>query len=164
MKPDLAGHVYDATELRDFCAKCREQSKRIVLATGGFGFLHSAHLRFLEKSREYGDVLVVGLNDDNYIRKTKGDHRPVLNQHDRAYLVAGFRCVSCVHIIGRDLIKIVRPDVFIMSTSSIQKPAERTEHYQLVEKYGGKVVVMDPLSANHSSDLIEKMKGPKPLR
>jgi hypothetical protein len=49
-----------------------------------------------------------------------------------------------------------------MSTSSIQKPAERTEHYQLVEKYGGKVVVMDPLSATHSSDLIEKMKGPKP--
>ena len=158
MKSDLAGQVYDATELRDFCAKCREQSKKIVLATGAFDFLHPAHLRFLEKSREYGDVLVVGINGDDYIRKTKGDNRPVLNQHDRAYLVAGFRCVTCVHIIARDLIKIVRPDIFMMSTSSIQKPAERTEHYQLVEKYGGKVVVMEPFSDTHSSDLIGKMK------
>jgi rfaE bifunctional protein nucleotidyltransferase chain/domain len=155
MKFDTDGHIFDEAELERFCAECRQQSKKIVLATGGFDLLHPGHLRFLEKAREYGDVLIVGINDDDYIRRTKGANRPILNQDDRAYLVAGFRCVSCVYIIAKDMIKRVRPDIFMMSTTSIQKPDERGEHYELVERYGGKVVVLEPFSNTHSSDLIE---------
>lgn len=159
MKFSSDRHIYDESKLQKFCGECRTQSKKIVLATGGFDLLHPGHLRFLEKSRECGDILVVGINDDNYIRKTKGDNRPVQNQYDRAYLIAGLKCVNCVHIIGKNLIKIVRPDIFVMSTTSMQKPAERKAHYELIRKYGGTVVVFDSFSTTHSSELIESIRN-----
>ena len=159
MKFNSDKHIFKEPELQTFCDECRDQSKKIVLATGGFDLLHPGHLRFLEKAREYGDVLIVGINDDFYISKTKGDNRPVQNQNDRAYLIAGFKCVSCVHIITKNLIQIVRPDIFVMSTTSIQKPAERKLHHELIRSYGGEVVVFDPFSTNHSSDLIDKITG-----
>ena len=160
MKYNSEIRIYDESELQVYCDHCRNQSKKIVLATGGFDLLHPGHLRFLEMARDSGDVLVVGINDDAYIRKAKGRDRPLQNQYDRAYLVAGFRCVSCVHIIAGNLIQIVRPDIFFMSTTSVQKPDDRKLHHGLVEKYGGKVVVVDPFSAVHSSELIDKIRKP----
>ena len=150
-------HVFEDAELQKFCDECRTQSKTIVLATGGYDLLHPGHLRFLEDARELGDVLIVGINDDASIRKTKGDNRPLQNQHDRAYLVAGFGGVSAVRVITKNLFHIVQPDIFVMSTSSIQKPEQRTIHHELVEKYGGKVVVFDPWSSTHSSVLIKNI-------
>ena len=158
MKYNSETLIYDESELQVFCDDCRNRSNKIVLATGGFDLLHPGHLRFLEKARDSGDVLIVGINDDAYIRKAKGRNRPVQNQHDRAYLVAGLKCVSCVHIIAGNLIQIVRPDIFLMSTTSVQKPDDRKMHHRLVNKYGGKVVVVDPFSATHSSELIEKIR------
>lgn len=153
--------IFEEAELQIFCDRCRDQSKKIVLATGGFDLLHPGHLRFLEKARELGDVLIVGINGDDNIRKTKGENRPLQNQRDRAYLVAGFSCVSAVHIITGNLFHIVRPDIFVMSTSSNQKPEDRKAHHELVNSYGGKVVVFDPFSTTHSSALIENMKRPE---
>jgi len=157
MNSDSARRICGAEALEAYCRACREQSRSIVLATGAFDLLHAGHLRFLEKASEYGDVLVVAINDDAYVRRTKGAGRPMLDEQERAYLVAGLRCVNRVHIIRKDLIRIVQPDVFLMSTSSMQKPVDRTEHFALVERYGGRVVVMEPFSETHSSDLIERL-------
>ena len=158
MNLDSNRYICSGETLAAYCQDCRAQSKQIVLATGAFDLLHAGHLRFLEKARGYGDVLIVGINGDEYVRRTKGPGRPILGQQERAYLVAGLRCVSRVHIIEKNLIRTVQPDIFLMSTSSVQKPLDRKEHYELVEKYGGKVVVMDPFSETHSSDLIDKLR------
>jgi D-beta-D-heptose 7-phosphate kinase/D-beta-D-heptose 1-phosphate adenosyltransferase len=149
--------VLDEAELQAFCDGCREHSRTMVLATGGFDLLHPGHLRFLEKVSELGDVLIVGINDDAYIRRAKGANRPLQNEQDRAFLVAGFRCVDVVHVITPKLIQIVRPDIFVMSTSSVQKPEKRKLHHDLIGKYGGKVVVYDAFSNVHSSELIAKL-------
>ena len=153
--------ILNASELVKFRDGYRKNAKKVVLATGVFDILHPAHLKFLEKSREYGDVLIVGINDDDFARK-KGANRPVQNEYDRAYLIAGFSCVSCVHIFdngddARDILRLIKPDVYIMSTTSSQRPEDRSQH-ELIREIGGKVIVFDAFSTTHSTTIIEKIK------
>ncbi len=153
--------IFKELELKIFCDKCRENSKSIVLATGVFDILHPGHLKFLEKSREYGDVLIVGINDDIFARE-KGMNRPIQNENDRAYLISGFKCVNYVHIFdrgnrGMDLIQLVQPDIFIMSKTSQNKPEDRTELFELMRELGGKVIVFDAFSTSHSTDIIDNI-------
>lgn len=155
------GMMLKESKLKIFCDECKENSKKIVLATGVFDILHPGHLKFLEKSREYGDVLIVGINDDNFARG-KGVNRPIQNENDRAYLMSGFKCVNYVHIFdrgnrGMDLIRLVQPDVFIMSTTSQDKPKDRTELFELMSELGGRVVVFDAFHPSHSTDIIDKI-------
>ena len=89
--------IVSSSRLKTFCQSCRKEEKKIVLATGVFDILHPGHLHFLEKSKSFGDILIVGINDDAFARK-KGPDRPYLTASDRAILVAGFRCVDRVHI------------------------------------------------------------------
>ncbi len=147
------------SELKKFRDACRKNSKKVVLAQGVFDILHPGHLKFLEKSRECGDVLIVGINYDAFAR-TKGDDRPIQGEHDRAYLVAGFECVSCVHIFSDniDLIRLVQPDFFVMSTAASETIEERADLQQLVRKLGGQIIIFDAFSTTHSTKLIEKMK------
>ena len=59
-------------QLSDICDELRSAGKRIVLTTGAFDLLHEGHLRYLEEARSYGNVLVVGINDDNFVKNLKG--------------------------------------------------------------------------------------------
>jgi len=148
-------------KLKLFCDQCRENSKSIVLATGVFDILHPGHLKFLEKSREYGDVLIVGINADIFARG-KGVNRPIQNENERAYLISGFKCVNYVHIFddgGRtmNLMRLVKPDIFIMSKTSQRKPEDRTEEFEVMKELGGKVIVFDAFSISHSTTIIENI-------
>lgn len=151
--------ILDELGLKKFRNECRENSKKVVLAQGVFDILHPGHLKFLEKSRECGDILIVGINDDAFAR-TKGDNRPIQNEHDRAHLIAGFESVSCVHIFSDnvDLIRLVQPDFFIMSTAASETVEERADLQTLVRKMGGQIIIFDAFSATHSTKVIEKIK------
>ena len=122
-------NILDRLELEQYCIESRKNSKKIVLALGGFDLLHIGHLKFLETVREHGDMLIIGINDDGYVRRTKGNSRPIQNEYDRAYLVSAFACVSRVHIFTdtMDIIGLTKPDVFIMSTTSARSPENRME-------------------------------------
>jgi len=150
--------ILDKRAITSFRKKCRENSKKVVLAQGVFDILHPGHLKFLEKSRECGDELIVGINHDAYAR-TKGDNRPIQNEHDRAYLIAGFKCVSCVHIFSNDmdLIRLIEPDIFIMSTTASKTVEARSDLQQAVIELGGKIIVFDAFSATHSTQMIENI-------
>ena len=151
--------ILDSSKLKEISAECKKKSKRVVLATGAFDILHPGHLKFLEKSREFGDVLIVGINHDDFLKIRKGESRPIQSGYDRAYLVAGFECVSYVHIFSDDLdlIQLIQPDVFIMSTTSTHQPAERPKHYEMLREIGGQVIVLDAFSTTHTTQLIEKL-------
>ena len=150
--------ILSASELVKFRDECKKNSKKVVLTTGVFDILHPGHLKFLEKARECGDVLIVGVNDDEYVRKSKGDSRPIQNEYDRAYLIAGFECVSCAHIysFGNDFFQLLKPDILIMSSAGGRKPDDRAEHFKIIEENGGKVVIFDAFSTIHSSEIITK--------
>lgn len=155
--------IFNESQLNKFLKECREKSKKIVFTSGVYDILHIGHLRYLERARECGDVLIVGINDDIFA-KIKGENRPIQNEYNRATLVAGFECVSCVYIFDNrddamDILRLIRPDIYVMSTTSTKKPKERFHHYELMKKTGGQVVVFDACSTSHSTSIIEHLKA-----
>jgi D-beta-D-heptose 7-phosphate kinase/D-beta-D-heptose 1-phosphate adenosyltransferase len=97
--------------------RAKKSGKKIVFTNGCFDILHMGHVKYLEKARSFGDLLIVGLNSDRSVRRLKGDGRPVNPQYDRAYLLAALDAVDFVTIFEEDtpyeLIKAIEPDVLV---------------------------------------------------
>ena len=97
--------------------RLRRQTKRVVFTNGVFDVLHRGHVDYLARARSFGDVLIVGLNNDRSVRRLKGPTRPVQRQADRAAILLALRSVDFVVFFGEDtpdkLIREVRPDVLV---------------------------------------------------
>lgn len=97
----------------------REQTigKRIVFTNGCFDILHSGHLDYLQKAKECGDLLVVGINSDNSIKSIKGENRPIMSLEQRAHLLSGLDCIDWIIAFDElspiKLIEELRPDVLV---------------------------------------------------
>jgi rfaE bifunctional protein nucleotidyltransferase chain/domain len=97
--------------------RLRRRRLKVVFTNGVFDILHRGHVKYLEKAKSYGDVLVVGLNSDASVRRLKGPKRPLQSQRDRAEILLGLKAVDYVVIFGEDtpakLIEAIKPDVLV---------------------------------------------------
>ncbi|MGE5582063.1 MAG: bifunctional D-glycero-beta-D-manno-heptose-7-phosphate kinase/D-glycero-beta-D-manno-heptose 1-phosphate adenylyltransferase HldE [Bacillota bacterium] len=95
----------------------RKKGYRIVFTNGCFDILHVGHVVYLEKALNLGDRLIIGLNSDSSVQRLKGKGRPIVKERDRARLLAGLECVSCVVLFNEDtpaeLIKAIKPDILV---------------------------------------------------
>src|ERR1035441_7172263 len=93
----------------------RDQGKRVVWTNGCFDILHVGHVRSLEAARSFGDVLIVGLNNDKSVRQLKGISRPILPENERAELLIALKCVDAVLVFGETTPELalacLRPDI-----------------------------------------------------
>jgi rfaE bifunctional protein nucleotidyltransferase chain/domain len=119
MRP-AATKVLALDDLRTCIADARATGTRIVFANGCFDTLHVGHIRYLQGAKEEGDILVVGVNSDESVRKLKGPGRPVLDEQARAQLVAALRPVDYVILFSdpnvERLLDMLRPDVHAKGT------------------------------------------------
>jgi D-beta-D-heptose 7-phosphate kinase/D-beta-D-heptose 1-phosphate adenosyltransferase len=137
----------------------RLQGKRIVFTNGCFDLLHPGHIDYLQKSRALGDVLVIGLNDDNSVRRLKGPARPINPLPDRAIMLTALKPVDMVVAFQEDtpleLIKSLMPDVLVKGgdyeSGSIVGAKE-------VRESGGEVIVMPFVDGHSSSALIARIR------
>jgi D-beta-D-heptose 7-phosphate kinase/D-beta-D-heptose 1-phosphate adenosyltransferase len=132
----------------------RPRSERVVFTNGCFDVLHRGHVEYLESARRFGDLLVVGLNTDDSVRRLKGPTRPVNPEDDRAYVLAGLAAVDYVTFFAedtpRDLIVALLPDVLVKGGDYRREDiVGGTE----VEAAGGEVVVA-PLVPGRSTTAI----------
>lgn len=108
--------ILSRTDAARKVAAARRRGERIVFTSGCFDLLHVGHVRSLEEARGFGDLLVVGVNNDASVRRIKGPERPVVPARQRAELLAALTCVDWVVLFGgatpRALIGALRPDVF----------------------------------------------------
>ena len=89
--------ILELSELKTRLASFRSQGKKIVFTNGCFDLLHAGHVRYLAKAKALGDVLVVGLNDDESMKlQKKGPGRPLVPQTERAEILAALACVDYV--------------------------------------------------------------------
>lgn len=158
--------VESVGDLLSRCNMHRTLGRRnIVLTTGAFDVLHEGHFAYLEHARSLGDVLVVGINDDNFVRKIKGPNRPYYNQGVRALNLSQLSCVNVVYVFSFEeqvaIIEAVSPKIFVMSDSSHRTPDERREQLDKLESIGSEIVVLAPFSDVHSTDLIKQLRGEK---
>jgi len=103
--------------LRNRLRAAQAAGKRVVFTNGCFDLIHPGHVRYLRAARRLGDLLVVGLNSDESVRRLKGPTRPLVAQDDRAEVMAALEMVDHVTIFDQDtpyeLIDFVQPDVLV---------------------------------------------------
>lgn len=91
--------------------------QKIIFTNGCFDILHVGHVKYLEVAKSFGDILIVGLNSDDSIRRLKGPNRPINSLEDRAYVLSSLESVSFVVPFDEDtpleLISAIRPDVLV---------------------------------------------------
>jgi D-beta-D-heptose 7-phosphate kinase/D-beta-D-heptose 1-phosphate adenosyltransferase len=142
-------------ELLKIIKDLRTKGKRIVFTNGCFDLLHIGHVRYLEKAKALGDVLVVGVNSDASVRKLKGPKRPVLPVEERAGVLSGLGCVDYITIFSEidplKLITSLRPDVLIKGGDWTK---EQTVGKEVVERSGGEVVILPFVKGSSTSNLI----------
>ncbi|MEI0524601.1 D-glycero-beta-D-manno-heptose 1-phosphate adenylyltransferase [Brachyspira murdochii] len=109
--------IIERRMLNNVLSEYRKENKKIVFTNGCFDILHRGHVQYLQKARELGDLLVLGLNSDNSVKRLKGNDRPINNETDRAIVLSALECINYISIFDEDtpleLIKIVKPDVLV---------------------------------------------------
>jgi rfaE bifunctional protein nucleotidyltransferase chain/domain len=146
-------------EVRARVAEARRAGKTIALANGCFDVLHVGHVRYLEGARDEADVLVVGVNADESVRRLKGEGRPVQPAQDRALLVAALSSVDHVvvfaeHDVGR-LLRALEPDVHCKGTDYTP---ETVPERDVVKAYGGRVAIVGDPKDHDTRALLERMR------
>jgi len=136
----------------------RRSGKRLVFTNGCFDILHVGHIRYLAAARSKGDILVVGLNSDESVKIIKDEHRPIMNQEQRAEILAGLWCVDYITIFNESdplkLIKVIMPDVLVKGADWREQDIIGAD---VVRAGGGKVVRISVVPDISTSRIIERI-------
>ena len=148
-------HIKTQVEIAALSEELRSKGKRIVFTNGCFDLLHAGHISFLETTKSFGDVLILGLNSDRSVTSLKGKERPINIQADRAYILAALEVVDYVVIFDEDtpyeLIKAIKPHILVKGADYKGKEVvgqDIADELKLVEFVDGK----------SSTQTIEKIK------
>jgi len=157
----IKSKIYTWDHLRRQLAIWHFKEKTIVFSNGCFDVLHLGHVEYLAKARDLGDILIVGLNSDDSVRRIKGAHRPVNNEEARAITLAAFSFVDCVIHFGEDtpheLIKLIQPDILVKGKDYEGKEIVGSD---VVKARGGQVVTIEltkGYSTTHTIELAQKI-------
>ena len=156
--------MVELPELLDRLAALRSAGKRIVFTNGCYDILHPGHVDLLARTKALGDMLVLGLNSDESVkRQGKGDDRPVNPYPVRAFVLAHLESVDFVIRFDDDtpaqLIEAVQPDVLVKGGDW---PVERIVGRETVQRHGGEVVSLPLLEGYSTTALIEKIRRTAP--
>ena len=140
-------------------ARLRAAGQKLVFTNGVFDILHVGHVRYLAEARALGDALVVAINSDASVRELKGAGRPLMNENERAEILAALRATSYVTIFDsvspRSLIAELLPDILVKGGDYALDEIHGREE---VEAAGGRVVSLPFVKDVSSSAIIERMK------
>ncbi|MGC8852527.1 MAG: D-glycero-beta-D-manno-heptose 1-phosphate adenylyltransferase [Hydrogenobacter sp.] len=150
--------ILNLEELLEVLEEERKKGKKIVFTNGCFDILHAGHAYYLKKAKELGDVLVVGINSDQSVKRIKGEKRPIVPESMRAYLVDSLKPVDYVVIFQEDtpekLIELIRPDVLVKGSDW---KIEDIVGANTVLSYGGRVERIEFVFDISTTKIIEKI-------
>jgi D-beta-D-heptose 7-phosphate kinase/D-beta-D-heptose 1-phosphate adenosyltransferase len=156
----LQGKLRSAEQARLEADVVRKTGGKVVFTNGCFDIIHAGHISMLEKSASHGAMLIVGLNDDDSVKRLKGPSRPVNTLEDRARVLGALGCVDAVVPFGEDtpirLIEEIKPDVLIKGADYTR---ETVVGHEIVESYGGSIVLIDLVEGKSTTGTIERMKA-----
>ena len=156
--------VLELEELKKIISMAKSTDKKVVFTNGCFDIIHGGHIEFLQKAKSMGDILVVGLNTDQSVKKLKGENRPIKNEKERANILAALKYIDYITLFSETtpekLIREIKPDILVKGNDyKIDEVVGR----EIVEGYGAKVELI-PIVEGHSTTntlakIIEKHKA-----
>ncbi len=157
---DVRIFVRNWREAERLAARYRAGGKRIVFTNGCFDILHRGHITYLNQAKAMGDVLFVGLNADDSVRRLKGPARPINTLEDRAHVLAALSCIDHIVPFHDDtpvrLIERIRPDVFVKGGDY---RSDRLPERQAVEALGGTVHILPYVEDRSTTGIIEHIRA-----
>ncbi len=151
------GKILTAAEMRAERDRLHAAGRKLVFTNGCFDILHAGHVTYLAFAREQGDALCVGLNSDASVQRNKGPLRPVVDERNRATLLASLRAVDYVVVFDdeepKNLIAQILPDVLVKGRDWAHYVSGR----DIVEANGGHVVLADMVEGLSTTNVIAKI-------
>ncbi len=134
----------------------RKMDKKIVFTNGCFDILHRGHINYLRKAKDLGDILIIGLNSDQSVRRLKGEKRPFNKLEDRAEILSCLEFVDFVTVFDEDtpynLIKSVRPDILV-------KGGDYKAEEVVGREFASETVILPFLEGYSTTDIIRKKES-----
>jgi len=151
--------ISDNESLGRILSRIRFKEEKIVFTNGCFDLLHRGHVELLAKAASLGNVLIVGLNTDNSIKRLKGNHRPLNDQQSRALMLAALSVVNYIVFFDEDtpenIIRFIKPDVLVKGSDY---KIEEIVGHDIVPQYGGKVQTIELTRGYSTSEILRKIK------
>ncbi len=155
-KGQIDSKIKDFQQIARVSKRLKEQGRKIIFTNGCFDILHRGHASYLQKAKELGDILIVGLNSDDSITRLKGESRPINPLYDRAFLLSALESVDFVVPFEEDtpykLIEQILPHTLVKGADYIGKEvvgSDLVDEVRLIEFVEGK----------STTATIEKMRG-----
>lgn len=150
-------YVRDHKRLEEIVAALKTIGLKIVLTQGTFDFIHIGHFLYMEKAKELGDILIVGVDSDEKVKRRKGPDRPIVNEDERVQMLTHVRHVDIVTLKGADdpkweLIKLVRPDVLLATQETYTQ-----EQLEELKQWCKQVVVLDPQATTSTTAKLRRL-------
>jgi len=140
--------------------QAKAAGRKVAFTNGVFDILHRGHVEYLQKARELGDLLIIGLNSDSSVRRIKGPQRPLCSQEDRAVVLSALACVDHIVLFDEDtpqkLIEALLPDILVKGADY---SVEQIVGADVVLKNGGQVLPIALTPGKSTSGLIKKILG-----
>jgi D-beta-D-heptose 7-phosphate kinase/D-beta-D-heptose 1-phosphate adenosyltransferase len=147
-------------ELKGLVSEAKSSGKKIVFTNGCFDLLHPGHLYVLRQAKAAGDILIVGLNSDRSVKALKGPARPVVPEKDRSELIAALEMVDYVILFDeldpQRIIAALNPEVLAKGGDWDK---EKIIGAEIVQKQGGKIVVIPYLPGYSTTAMIERIRS-----
>ena len=135
-----------------------KNGKTVVATNGCFDILHVGHVRYLEKTKSFGDILIVLLNSDKSVKSIKGPERPINNENDRAEVLSALKSVDYVVLFDEDsprnLLDEMKPDVY---TKGADYTMETLPEADIMKKNGTRVEFIDFVEGKSTTNIINKI-------
>ncbi len=155
----IKAKIFNKESLKRELAIWRFKNKKIVFTNGCFDILHLGHIDYLSKAKDFGDVLVIGLNTDNSVSRIKDEHRPVTDENARAMILASLHFVDAIVLFDEDtpynLIKQVQPDILVKGSDYKTGDIVGAD---IVKAKGGEIITIEFLDGYSTTSIINKLK------
>jgi rfaE bifunctional protein nucleotidyltransferase chain/domain len=143
-------------------ARYRALGKTVVWTNGCFDLLHVGHVRSLQAARAFGDVLVVGVNSDESVRRLKGPSRPIIPARDRAEILAALECVDHVLLFEEltpvAILERLQPDIHCKGAEYAPPHGKPIPEASVITGYGGRIEFLPLVPDISTSDLVSRIR------
>jgi D-glycero-beta-D-manno-heptose 1-phosphate adenylyltransferase len=154
----LHNKIVSLAQAQTIRRQAKAAGRKVVFTNGVFDILHRGHVEYLEKARELGDLLIIGLNSDASVRSIKGPKRPLCPQEDRAIVLSALSCVDHIVLFDQDtpqqLIGSLIPDILVKGADY---SVEQIVGSDIVLKNGGKVIPIELTPGKSTTGLIDRI-------